>query len=380
MVEQNELFGFRPQHPGKHLRRLLDEKGWTQDDLAAITGRRRQTISDMISGRSGTVTLEMARVLAAAFGNTPQEWLRWDSAYRLSVAESDMSDVEQRAKLYDSIPIRDMQRRGWIKLTTDAKELEVELTRFFGQNPLHEGVVLSVAARRLVVSSELNQAEVAWCYRAKQIASSVMVEPFSPSNLPKAEKKLRALAAYPKESRRVSRVLGEFGIRFVIVEPLPGSKIDGAAIWIGDEPVIALSIKDDRIDGFWFTLMHEFSHIRNGDASADNNLIDGVNGIVVKLVEQDAERIANEQAANSLVPTMEMNSFIRRVGPFYSRERIIQFANRMQIHPGIIVGQLQHRGEIGYSASRDFLVKVRDTVTSTALTDGWNQILGPGIA
>jgi len=57
---------------------------------------------------------------------------------------------------------------------------------------------------------------------------------------------------------------------------------------------------------------------------------------------------------------------------------VVQFANKVKIHPGIVVGQLQHRNELGYSALRDMLVKIREVVTTTALTDGWNQNLAPG--
>jgi HTH-type transcriptional regulator/antitoxin HigA len=119
--------------------------------------------------------------------------------------------------------------------------------------------------------------------------------------------------------------------------------------------------------------MHEFAHVRNGDASVDTELVDGIGGVVVTLVEDDIERRANKQASASLVPLEDMDSFVRRVGPLYPRERIIQFANKVRIHPGIVVGQLQHRKEIGYSALRPFLVKIREIVISTALTDGWDQ-------
>jgi HTH-type transcriptional regulator/antitoxin HigA len=51
----------------------------------------------------------------------------------------------------------------------------------------------------------------------------------------------------------------------------------------------------------------------------------------------------------------------------------------VKMHPGIIVGQLQHRGEIGYSAHRDLLAKVRAIVTETSLTDGWGRTISPGI-
>jgi len=126
-------------------------------------------------------------------------------------------------------------------------------------------------------------------------------------------------------------------------------------------------------------LMHEFAHVRNGDASVDSDLIDGTKGIAVTLVEDETERVANEMAAASLIEPNEMQSFIARVGPLYARERVIQFAHKQKIHPGIIVGQLQRKNEIGYSALRGLLVKVRDLVVPVAFTDGWGQSISPAI-
>lgn len=380
MPDQNQLFSVKPLHPGEMLRQLLDQRGWTQDELAAIAGKRRQTISDIVSGKSG-VTADMAVILAAVFGNTAEEWLRWDGLYRLSITDADVSDAARRSRLYQLAPIREMQRRAWIRVTDDLNELESELKRFFGVGSFDESVAFPLAARGAVNFVGLTPSETAWCFRAKQLASAMQVAPFTADALEQAESDLRTLAAYPKEARNVSNLLAEYGVRFVVVEPLSSARIDGAAFWLDESsPVIALSLRHDRIDAFWFTLMHEWTHIKNGDAlSVDTDLIDPTIGIAVMLVQNEAEQRANAGAAASLIPQSEMDSFISRVGPLYSKERIIQFAHRVKIHPGIIVGQLQHRNEIGYSANREMLVKVRATVVESTLTDGWNKTITPGL-
>ncbi|MBS1842601.1 MAG: HigA family addiction module antidote protein [Acidobacteria bacterium] len=364
-------------HPGQLLREMLEQRGWTQDELAVIVGSTRQTIQSIVVGKSN-VSADMAVALAAAFGNLPEEWMRWDSQYRLSVTERDTSGVTVLAKCYNVAPIKDMVKRGWIPSTDDATEMEESLKKFFASDSLDK-VTLHLAPRRTAIVPELSVSERAWCFRAKQLAASQIVEPFSEKAIKSAKAKLRKLAAYSKEARRVPKILAECGIRFVIVEPLPGVKIDGAAFWLEDGPVIAMSLRHDRIDGFWFTLMHEIAHIENGDAAIDPDLIEATKGIAVRLVDNAAERLADQQAADSLVSTTELRSFIQRVGPFYPTARIVQFANRMKIHPGIIVGQLHHRQELPYAQQREFLVKIRDVVSSTALTDGWNQMIAPNL-
>jgi HTH-type transcriptional regulator/antitoxin HigA len=85
----------------------------------------------------------------------------------------------------------------------------------------------------------------------------------------------------------------------------------------------------------------------------------------------EIEARANREASEMLIPSERLQSFIVRTRPFYYTEKIIQFANLLKIHPGIIAGQLQHKGEIDWAANRQMLVKVRDILISAAMTDGW---------
>ena len=74
-----------------------------------------------------------------------------------------------------------------------------------------------------------------------------------------------------------------------------------------------------------------------------------------------------------LVPQKDLKAFIRKSKPDFKASEISQFADSIGVHPGIVVGQLQYRGEIAYRAHRSMLVKVRDIVTDAALTDGWGR-------
>lgn len=369
MVEQPTL-----QSPGDLLRTLLAEKGWTHEELALITGRSRQAIHDILGGRSG-VSPEMAVALATAFRNKPEDWLFLDSQYRLTQLEDDPSEIEKRVTLFEVAPIRDMQRRGWIAETKQLGELENELKVFFETDEIVDDLGFPVATKRTMRLPQLTKAERAWCYRARQLAKAMPAPKFQLERLDRVERELRRLAAWPKEASKVAEVLIANGIRFVVIEPLPKTRIDGVTFWLDtDSPVIAMSLRYDRVDNFWFTLMHECSHVRHGDAFAvDTDIEDSVR-LSGPFPADDTEQRANAESAASLIPPNELESFIRRVGPLYSKARIIQFAHRMKIHPGIIVGQLQHKAEIGPSSNREMLVKIRNVVVETALTDGWGRI------
>ena len=111
--------------------------------------------------------------------------------------------------------------------------------------------------------------------------------------------------------------------------------------------------------------MHEVEHIKNKDALSFDDL--------QKKQTDEKERRANENAAKILVPHHELAQFIKTYSPRYTEARINNLATRLQIHPGIIVGQLQHRGEISYAAFKSMLIKVRHLAVDLAFTDGWGQ-------
>jgi HTH-type transcriptional regulator/antitoxin HigA len=363
--------------PGEAIKELLSRKGLTQVDLAIITGLSRQSINYIITGRT-SITAEIAMMLATAFDNNPSEWLELENQYRLSLVQgermADLENVERRTFVMQIAPIRDMQRRGWIKDTKDFDEIERELKRFFQTNDLCASMDIPVAFHKSARIPSDDKAVRAWLYRAIQIAKAMHVEKFDSKKLEKAEKELKRVAAFAKETYRVPQILAKYGIRFIVIEHLPHTKVDGAAFWLNENsPVIVVSIRFDRIDSFWFTLMHEVEHIKNRDAISIDNDIEETAKLDVGIDE--IERRANEGAAASLIEPAELESFIRRVSPLYSREKIVQFAHRIKIHPGIIIGQLQHRKEIGFNTHRQLLAKVRDTALETALTDGWGKTL-----
>jgi HTH-type transcriptional regulator/antitoxin HigA len=357
--------------PGEFIRDELEERGWTQTDLAKIIGRPLPTISLIISGKKA-VTPETAIELSEAFGTSPDFWLNLETAYRLSKASSeDGGAIRERARLFEMAPVKDMEKRGWIKAVSTVEELRSELSGFFS---LLEVEKLRMAARTSIESSELNTEQLAWCVRALRLAQSVPVRNFTSSSLRECISQLRALTDFPENIRHVPRVLGEAGIRFVVVEDLPKSKIDGAALWLGDawdKPVIALSLRYDRIDSFWHTLFHEVSHVENRDTYIVDVDLVSPNRCLSDEALSEIEKRANADAAKMLIPSDSMQAFIRRTKPFYSSAKIIQFANLMKIHPGIIAGQLQFKKEIDWAVHRKMLVKVRDILVSGALTDGY---------
>jgi HTH-type transcriptional regulator/antitoxin HigA len=214
--------------------------------------------------------------------------------------------------------------------------------------------------------------QLAWLHKTYNLARRMDVERFSEGKLEKALDELKALLHAAEEIGHVPEILQRAGVRFLAVEALPSSKIDGVCFWLNaNSPAIAVSLRYDRIDHFWFTLLHELHHIKFGHAKKaailDTNVMedDGVS---------KEELLVDWSAANFLVPHDELDSFITRVRPSFGANQIKDFSKRMGVHMGIVVGQLQYRDAIGFRQYRNTLVKVRSILTQTATYDGWGMM------
>ena len=362
--------------PGEFIRDEIEARGWTQTDLAEVLGRPFRLVNEILSGKRA-ITPETARGLGEAFGTGPELWMNLEAGYRLSLAEPVDPAVARRSKLYSKAPIKDMVRRGWLVETEDVDDLERQVLDFFEVESIDDTPFLVAAARKSTTYAATLPSQWAWLYRAKKLASSLDVKPFENAALLEALPKIRLLPGTSGGAAKVARRLAALGIRLVVVEHLPKTKIDGAAFWLDSEgrsPVVALSLRFDRNDAFWFTLWHEIRHILNGDGlSVDDELVVDA-GPAARAAVDEVERRADAFASEFLIPAGKLDDFIRATRPRYSKARINQFANAIHVHPGIILGQLQRRGEVSYASNREMLVKVREEVTQNTPTDGWGEI------
>ena len=85
-----------PAHPGRIVRSAcLEPLGLSVTDGAKILGVSRQTLNNVIHGKSG-ISPEMAIRLSKAFGSTPETWLRIQLAYDLAQARKEESKIRVR--------------------------------------------------------------------------------------------------------------------------------------------------------------------------------------------------------------------------------------------------------------------------------------------
>ena len=352
--------------PGEFIQEELESRGWTQEELAEIMGRPRRLVNELVAGKKA-ITPETARDLGAAFGTGAELWMNLESVYRLSLIEADSSLVARRSKLYGLAPVKDMMRRNWIKATDNIDALEDELKQFFDAPSLDAIPEKRFTARMSATYGVKTPEQRAWVSRVRSLGKTITAAKFNRQVFCRELPNIRQLIGHEADVRRIPKVLADIGVRLVVVEQLPHSKMDGITTWLNEEaPVIGVTVRYDRIDCLWFTLFHEMIHVKYGDAlSVDEDLVGEDCKPTAEKPEE--EQRADREAADLLVPNEELDRFILRVRPLYYRTKITQFANRIRVHPGIIVGQLQRRGELTYAELRDTLMKVRGTLTRARL-------------
>ena len=136
-----------------------------------------------------------------------------------------------------------------------------------------------------------------------------------------------------------------------------------------------MSTRRDKIDNFWFVLRHEIEHVLQGHGKEQEIIDDDLEGIKASTDASlpKEEQIANAAAADFCAPAKKLELFMKRKHPLYYEKDVIAFARIHQRHPGLVVGQMQHRlGRYDYLSR--WLVKVRQFVLPGAVADGWGQV------
>jgi HTH-type transcriptional regulator/antitoxin HigA len=372
--------------PGQYIQALLGARDWSQKVLAVVLGADETGINKVLSGKR-PLDAEMALALSGIFEVPAENFLTLQKAYDLAQARIvTVADpgLARRANLFGTLPIADMMHRGWLAAANikDFSAVESALEKFFNVKSIDDIEVFPHAAKRTQVLGGATPTQMAWLYRVREIADEMLTSRFSHETVHEVVAKLRPLLKDKDLVRKVPRILQDYGIRFVIVEALPGSKIDGVCFWLDEnKPVIGMSLRFDRIDNFWFVLRHELEHVIRGHGRTDKTVmldleLDGEKtGTGSSLAEE--ELMANVAAAEFCVPQKSLNEFIARKAPICADRDISGFAIMCNVHPGLIAGQLRRKLN-RYDRFQAHLAKIRSIIAPSALVDGWGNVVQVG--
>jgi HTH-type transcriptional regulator/antitoxin HigA len=155
---------------------------------------------------------------------------------------------------------------------------------------------------------------------------------------------LSKLSAHEDGPKRVRDALSGLGVHLVCVPHLPKTYLDGAALRgvEGGAPIVALTLRYDRIDNFWFSLLHELAHVGRHFSGAAEAFVDDFSLREAPSRHEDTrEREADEWAEEALISRdlWATSGLTSRA----SYSGIIAFAQRIGVHPAIVAGRVRHQ-------------------------------------
>ena len=334
-------FPLAPPSPLAAIRLRMDQMELSPKDLIPFLGARSR-VSEVLAGKR-PLSLAMIRALHEGL-RIPLESLVADSA-----DEDPVEDIQ-----WDRFPVKELLKRGWISNFKSVKGKRLDFAEckhvmegFFrpigGLEPTL-GVLHKTDHVRTAASSD-RFALAAWAGYVQQAADDLVVKgTFDPTAWgPDRLRDLRNLSQYKIGPQLATQFLAERGIAVVIAPHLQRTRLDGAAMLRTDgTPVIALTVRHDRVDNFWFTLFHELMHVllhlvnSNAKYATQRFFLDDLD---VAADTSVFEKEADDAAREALVPIASWNRSAVRYA--IAPATVTQLANELGVSSAIVAGRVR---------------------------------------
>ena len=311
----------------------MDQQGLSPRDLVPYIGTRAR-VSEVLSGKR-PITMSMARALHEHLG-IPAEVLLQKPA-----PTDDASLTRLDAARF---PLKEMARRAWIPDVPDLKGRASELVagllgRAGGPDALAAVPMYRKNDHQRINAKTDPSALRAWCWQVLASANDdPPATPYEPGTVtPDFLRDVARLSLSEDGPVQARDFLADHGIALRVEHHLPRTHLDGAALRLpGKPPVIGLTLRHDRIDNFWFCLLHELAHLGRHLDGRPEGFVDDLD-----LPGDDArEAEADEWAQEALIPREEWDNSMIWAEP--ATLNVIYFANILGVHPAIVAGRIRH--------------------------------------
>lgn len=305
-----------PPTPVEAIRFRMEQGGLKPRDLEPFIGPRSR-VSEVLSGRR-PLTVDMIRAL--------HEHLAIPLAAMVGKTAPSVDKPRLAKAAANKLATFGVMKRD--------ESLSAFLARAFTNNAI-PAMLRKTRTERTNAKTDLNALE-AWCGAVLIKANTSEVAKSLPRLAPTAfGRQLAALSVAPDGPSKVKAALATVGVSFVAMEHLPGTYLDGAAMCAPDgTPIIAMTIRHDRIDNFWFTLLHEYGHVCKHLGEDRSVILDDLD--VKSSAAFEAE--ADDYAQSSLIPS---EIWTRYASPDLAVEDVARLAADAGVHPAIVAGRWQ---------------------------------------
>lgn len=309
----------------------MEQMGLKQKDLIPYIGSRSK-VSEVLS-RQRPLSISMIRRLHEGLGIPSDVLLKEPGAQISPVAE----DIE-----WERFPLAEMLRRNWLPdfqgTLAEAKKHAGELLTAWA-GPLGGGLQPALLRQHVRTGSEADgYALTAWRIRVSQLALEQQVPKYQPGTVSHDFVRDLVRLSYLENGPLLAReFLQKNGIRFVIEKHLAHTHLDGAAIRLPDgSPLVAMTVRYDRLDNFWFTLCHELAHIAlHFDGEDTAVFFDDLDQTGIDTCEGDADRWASD----ALIPPESWLAANLERRP--SSRTLLNLATTLRINPAIPAGRIR---------------------------------------
>jgi HTH-type transcriptional regulator/antitoxin HigA len=312
----------------------MEQAGLTQRDMVVHLGSPSK-VSEVLSGKR-PLSLPMMRRLRDGLGIP--------AAVLLNTPGGTLPEAETTVA-WHRFPVVEMRKRGWIQFhgtPQGTREHAENLMRAFIA-PFDAELALPMCARQHVRDGKKmdEYALSAWKIRIMHLAASQRVAAYVPGTVTQDFIREVVRLSYFEDGVSLAReYLTKNGIHVVTEAHLPKTYLDGAALLMPNgHPLIALTLRFDRLDNFWFTLAHELAHVALHLDGQNQAFFDDLEARGTSQQETEADRLA----AEALMPRTAWQA--ARLTPRSTEDQIRSFAAEAKISPAIPAGRIRHEAK-----------------------------------
>lgn len=336
--------------PGDTITDIIEEKGWNQQELAERLGMSEKHLSHLVNGKV-PLTDEVATKLANVLGSTIGFWLSREAKFREHLAR-----IEEEKKCFDwvdwlsHLPVKDLMSTSSIqKRRVDDKNkpaIVKDCLQFFGiatpneWDSYYSG--MQVSFRRSREEQSDIGAISAWLRLGEIEAEKYHDIPkYNKARFEKSLSEIRKLTIGRAEEFEpvMRKLLDESGVLLVLVPAIPKAHVSGIARWLTPtKPIIQMSLYGKTNDRFWFTFFHEAAHILLHANNAEEKKAVFLDDPLSAKSDDPKEKEADNWAGEWLIP----EKYTPELANLSRKDDVRQFSEKIGIHPGIVVGRLQH--------------------------------------
>ncbi len=333
---EREAFPIGLPDPVSAIQFRMEQQGLKNKDLIPFIGSPSK-VSEVLSGQRG-LSLTMIRSLVKGL-HIPAEVLIGTKGATLK-PEAEVAEFRR-------YPLAVMVKRGWFPgfsgtLAEAKTQLEDLFTRFVGALG---GDELRLAFNRQHVRSGSQHDEyalTAWRIRVMNLAQKESLPAYRKGTVtPDFLTQLAQLSYLNTGPKLAGEFLNKSGIHLIFERHLPKTHLDGAAMKMPDgSPLVALTLRYDRLDNFWFTLFHELAHVAlHLEKDRAKVFFDDL----ANAGKDQCEREADALASGALIPPGQWKA--ARLSSKSSSQEVRQFAEQLRISEAIPAGRIRFEAD-----------------------------------